>query len=306
MIYNEEMTLFDIIRDPYYAHKYVVEKICMHLLGYQREDLIIHYDDTITTEILTNIKQLYDEYAIGKQPLEYILWYVEYGGLRFYVNNNTIIPRPETEYMIEAVREYLDDGKWWMVNGEWNKKLTIHNSQSIILVDVGTGSGVLWLSILHSHGSQVMSAFLIDISEWALEVAKKNYEYCLTQWQVDPLICVVIGKGNLFDTSIVSAQNNQEVVILANLPYIPDETFDTNPDQSIKFEPRVAFVGWDDGLDLYRIMFKQIRESRYRFTMFLEMMTWQVDILRQEFDWLLFEEIKTFHFQIRIVKVTVL
>jgi methylase of polypeptide subunit release factors len=54
---------------------------------------------------------------------------------------------------------------------------------------------------------------------------------------------VVIGKGNLFDTSIVSAQNNQEVVILANLPYIPDETFDTNPDQSIKFEPRVAFVG---------------------------------------------------------------
>ena len=284
------MTLFDIIRDPYYAHKYVVEKICMHLLGYQREDLIIHYDDTITTEILTNIKQLYDEYAIGKQPLEYILWYVEYGWLRFHVNNNTIIPRPETEYMIEAVREYLTELK----------------TEEIVLVDVGTGSGVLWLSLLHSHRSQIMSAFLIDISEWALEVAKKNYAHCLTQWQIDPLISVVIGKGNLFDTSIVLAQNNQEVVILANLPYIPDETFDTNPDQSIKFEPRVAFVGWDDGLDLYRVMFKQIRESGYRFTMFLEMMTWQVDILRQEFDWLFFEEIKTFHFQIRIVKVTVL
>lgn len=284
------MTLFDIIRDPYYTHKYVLEKICMHLLGYQREDLIIHYDDTITTEMLTNIKQLYDEYAIGKQPLEYILWYVEYGWLRFHVNTNTIIPRPETEYMIEAVREYLTELK----------------TEEIVLVDVGTGSGVLWLSILHSHGSQIMSAFLIDISEGALEVANKNYDHCLTQWQIDPLISVVIGKGNLFDTSIVSAQNNQEVVILANLPYIPDETFDTNPDQSIKFEPRVAFVGWDDGLDLYRIMFKQIRESWYRFTMFLEMMTWQVDILRQEFDWLLFEEIKTFHFQIRIVKVTVL
>lgn len=306
MVYNEEMTLFDIIRDPYYAHKYVVEKICMHLLGYQREDLIIHYDDTITTEILTNIKQLYDEYAIGKQPLEYILWYVEYGWLRFHVNNNTIIPRPETEYMIEAVREYLTELK----------------TEKIVLVDVGTGSGVLGLSLLHSHGSQIMSAFLIDISEGALEVAKKNYEHCLTQWQIDPLISVVIGKGNLFDTSIVSVQNNQEVVILANLPYIPDETFDTNPDQSIKFEPRVAFVGWDDGLDLYRIMFGQIKESRKKIedekdyvspisyhlsiTMFLEMMTWQVDILRQEFDWLLFEEIKTFHFQIRIVKVILL
>ena len=290
MVYNEEMTLFDIIRDPYYAHKYVVEKICMHLLGYQREDLIIHYDDTITTEILTNIKQLYDEYAIGKQPLEYILWYVEYGWLRFHVNNNTIIPRPETEYMIEAVREYFTELK----------------TEEIVLVDVGTGSGVLGLSLLHSHGSQIVSAFLIDISEGALEVAKKNYQHCLIQWQIDQLISVVIGKGNLFDTSIVSVQNNQEVVILANLPYIPDETFDTNPDQSIKFEPRVAFVGWDDGLDLYRIMFGQIRESGYKFTMFLEMMTWQVDILRQEFDWLLFEEIKTFHFQIRIVKVILL
>ena len=98
-------------------------------------------------------------------------------------------------------------------------------------------------------------------------------------------------------------------MILANLPYIPDETFDTNPDQSIKFEPRVAFVGGDDGLDLYRIMFQQIKELDKRITikqaltMFLEMMTWQVDILRHEFEWLLFEEIKTFHFQIRIVKV---
>lgn len=101
--------------------------------------------------------------------------------------------------------------------------------------------------------------------------------------------------------------------MLANLPYIPDETFDTNPDLSIKYEPRVAFVGGDDGLDLYRIMFDQIKqqisptvfikEEYATITMFLEMMTWQVDILRKEFEWLVFEEIKTFHFQIRIVKV---
>jgi methylase of polypeptide subunit release factors len=95
----------------------------------------------------------------------------------------------------------------------------------------------------------------------------------------------------------------KEVIVLANLPYIPDETFDTNPDLSIKYEPRVAFVWWDDGLDLYRIMFSQIYNSGYQFTMFLEMMTWQVDILRKEFEQLLFEEIKTFHFQIRIVRV---
>ena len=134
------MILFDIIKNPYFKHKYVLERICMELLWFERSELILHYDDIIdTTELLPKIKLLYDEYAIGKQPLEYILWYVEYGGLRFYVNKNTIIPRPETEYMIEAAREYLGSVRWEVISNKWK--------ELIILVDVGTGSGVLWLSI---------------------------------------------------------------------------------------------------------------------------------------------------------------
>ncbi len=276
-----------------------------------------HYDDEITSPLFDEIEKSYKLYSIDHEPLEYILWYVEYGGLRFHVNKNTIIPRPETEYMIEAVREYLD-------------QLRVKNLQCTVdVVDVGTGSGVLWLSILHSHGSQIEQAFLIDISEDALAVAKKNYEYCIEHNQIDKSVDVIIEKGNLFSSSsldvciwspnptpgvlpsgrLEKGEGQRQIVILANLPYIPDETFDTNPDLSIKYEPRVAFVWWDDGLDLYRVMFHQVEsrkskvESELNFVMFLEMMTWQVDILRKEFEWLEFEEIKTFHFQIRIVKV---
>jgi methylase of polypeptide subunit release factors len=97
--------------------------------------------------------------------------------------------------------------------------------------------------------------------------------------------------------------------LVANLPYIPDETFDNNALENVqKREPRLAFVGGEDGLDLYRQMFEQLRtlclESfSLNLTMFLEMMTRQVDILKAEFgDWLEFEEVKTFHFNIRIVK----
>lgn len=105
----------------------------------------------------------------------------------------------------------------------------------------------------------------------------------------------------------------RNIRIVANLPYIPDETFDTQTDSRVHDnEPRMAFVGGDDGLDLYRRMFKQVQEvskvergKKGNLVMFLEMMTWQVDILRKEFDWLEFEEVKTFHFQIRIVKATV-
>lgn len=300
------MTLFQLIGDPQYTHKFVLQKIIWHLTGWTREELIVHYDDEISIELLHQINEKYKLYAVNNEPLEYILWYVEYWGLRFWVNKNTIIPRPETEYMIESVREYLDE---WRVKSEELK---------VILVDVGTGSGVLWLSILHSHSSQIDAAFLIDISEGALEVAKENYKFLVDHGDIDKNIQVVVSKGNLFDREVIenyhtadrdsstrSEWQNQrkEFIVLANLPYIPDETFDTNPDLSIKYEPRVAFVGGDDGLDLYRIMFAQICESGYDTTMFLEMMTWQVDILRKEFEWLAFEEIKTFHFQIKIVKV---
>lgn len=284
------MTFFQLIGDPHYKHKFVLQKIIGHLTGWTREELIVHYDDEVSVELWDQINEKYRLYSEDHEPLEYILWYVEYGGLRFSVNKNTIIPRPETEYMIEAVREYL---QWKMKNEEWK----------IILVDVGTGSGVLWLSILHSHGSQIEQAFLIDISEGALVVAKGNYESLVKNGDITDSIDVTASLGNLFDNWVIKNTNQLPVVVLANLPYIPDETFDTNPDLSIKYEPRVAFVGGDDGLELYRIMFAQIRESGYDTTMFLEMMTWQVDILRQEFEWLIFEEIKTFHFQIKIVKV---
>lgn len=279
------MTLFELIANPIFAHKFVLQKIVCHLTGWDRNNIIVHYDDQILPDMFYEIEKLYNLYAIDHEPLEYILWYVEYWWLRFTVNKHTIIPRPETEYMIESVREYLLNSRY-------------------ILVDVGTWSGVLWLSILHSHGKIFDKAFLIDISPNALAVARKNYENLTEQKKIDPNIIVSLSQWNLFDLSVISVEK-QEVIILANLPYIPDETFDTNPDLSIKYEPRVAFVGWNDWLDLYRIMFQQIRESWCQFTMFLEMMTWQVDILRKEFEWLMFEEIKTFHFQIRIVRVVI-
>ncbi len=303
------MTIFDCIKDPFYQHKYVLERILMELLGLRREELIIHYDDVLSESLMERTKNMYNEYAIGKQPLEYILGYVEYGWLRFHVNRHTIIPRPETEYMIEEVRKYI------------SAQIPDYR---YLLVDVGTGSGVLWLSILHSHGSQIDFAFLIDISEDALGVTKKNYDFLIEHGHIDRDISVVIEKGNLFSSHALDEKNfsgfltKGEIIVVANLPYIPDETFDTNPDQSIKFEPRVAFVGWDDGLDLYRIMFEQIQsrtnppqpsldreEVSLPIVMFLEMMTWQVDILRKEFEWLEFEEIATFHFQIRIVRVII-
>ena len=125
--------------------------------------------------------------------------------------------------------------------------------------------------------------------------------------------------SSLYDTRIVQSDlcaflesysgiiEGRKLIMTANLPYIPDQTFDENSPANVqKWEPRFAFVGGDDGLVLYRKMFAQLLELKDQVSdlvMFLEMMTWQVDILRKEYeDVIEFEEVKTFHFNIRIVK----
>lgn len=112
-------------------------------------------------------------------------------------------------------------------------------------------------------------------------------------------------------------QTQPNVILVANLPYIPNQLFDDNTDDTVKKrEPRMAFIGGDDGLDLYRCMFDQLIETTIspynkegteevsrNLVLFLEMMTRQVDILRQKYkNYFSFEEVATFHFNIRIVK----
>ena len=174
-----------------------------------------------------------------------------------------------------------------------------------ILLDIGTGSGVLWCSVLLQNGGKIKEVFLADISADALYVANRNYNDLID--------------GSLYDTRIVQSDlcaflesysgviQWRKLIMTANLPYIPDQTFDENSPANVqKWEPRFAFVGGDDGLDLYRKMFAQLLKLKDQVSdlvMFLEMMTWQVDILRKEYEGVIeFEEVKTFHFNIRIVK----
>jgi len=262
-------------------------------------------DQEISDEIIQKVVVAYKSYIEDKKPLEYILWHVDFFGREFVVNEATLIPRPETEYMITAVREYINNLKF----EAWSLK-----SKKNVLLDIGTGCGVLWISVLLQNPGYFGYAVLTDYFENALEVAKKNYEiYKEEILTVNSDLRVDILQSDLLqciENWILNIENSN-VILVANLPYIPEDTFEANVADNVKkFEPKPAFVGGDDGLDYYRIMFNQTFSllenwtlNIENFVMFLEMMTWQVDILRQEFgDKMEFEEVKTFHFNIRIVK----
>jgi release factor glutamine methyltransferase len=289
------MTLQQLLQNATYKQKFVLEKLIKAYLGYEREAMRLHLEQEIPDAPLQRILQGYTAYTVDKKPLEYILGHVDFFGVPFYVNEHTIIPRPETEYMITAVSEFI-------------REQQATSSGMFTLLDIGTGSGILGISLLLQHPNAFEYVFLSDISEEALSVAEQNYDTLIKAARCDTKFVV-----SDLAAFVESAEVMQEfpLLLVANLPYIPDETFDTNALENVqKREPRLAFVGGNDGLDLYRKLFHQLLEQAGHLascTMFLEMMSWQIEILKAEFgEWLVFEEVKTFHFNIRIVKVWML
>jgi release factor glutamine methyltransferase len=296
-IYN--MLVSNMIWDSQYAQKSVLEKLIFHFLDIKREDLWIEdreLDDVMTEKIMI----AYHKYVDEKQPLEYILGYVEFLGNKFKVDWRTLIPRPETEYMIQAVNEEIQTKTW---------------GQNLLL-DIGTWSWVLWISVLAHNTNFFSDAFLAEYYDNTITLAKENLEgYMPKLWDTKSQVV----KSDLLQ--FMDPANNTElnkynnIILVANLPYIPDETFDENVWDNVKNrEPRPAFVWWQDWLDFYRTMFWQLfllqknnSNLNKSYVMFLEMMTRQVDILRKEFgEKLKFEEVKTFHFNIRIVKAALI
>lgn len=277
------MTIFDLISDKNYQHKNVLYKIIWHICDIKKDDMIKHYDQTLPQNQIDQIILMYDRYAKEKEPLEYILGYVDFLWYRFTLDNRSLIPRAETEYMIQAVTEYLHN---------YHTKHTVR--------DIWCGCGVLWLSVALHNTNLVSSLTLTDSEQECLDLTYINigiYKDDLTDIHIETL------QSDLVDFA-KDLTLQDKVILVSNLPYIPDDTFELNADESAKKrEPRTAFLWWKDGLDLYRRMFDQLFEHRIDTTMFLEMMTWQVDILEKEYgDKIQFEIVKTFHFNIVIVK----
>jgi len=285
----DEMKLEQLLASPDFTEKYVLQKLLMHYLWCTREEMRTDGEREITPDLLEKITTGYHAYVNEQKPLEYIVGSVEFYKRTFVVNENTLIPRPETEYMIEAICDYTQEKKF--TDG--------------ILMDIGTGCGVLGSSVLLENPDNFRTAFFTDISQEALAVAKINSDRLLGQAKQE--IFFVWTDLLAFVDSYESIRNTKPIVLVANLPYIPEATFDENaPDNVQKWEPKMAFVGGDDGLLYYRKMLDQMPANMQSTTVcFFEMMTRQIEILDKEYgENRLFEEVKTFHFNIRIVKAT--
>jgi len=191
---------------------------------------------------LSFLEKIYLTYFVYLRKKGYsvasIIGHKEFYGLDFFVNKKVLIPRPETELMVEEVVDIM------------NNELKIKNDKTI-LIDVGTGSGCIPISILKNIKEPIQT-FAIDISKPALRVAKKNAEMHNTN--------INFLHGNLLEPILKSynLQANQ-LIITANLPYITEQQFQN--EASIQQEPKNALVANKQGLALYEELLKQIESK---------------------------------------------
>lgn len=285
------MNIANLLSNPEFKEKHILQKLIMEYTKCTREEMWIKWDLEISSDIYDKIIRGYKLATEEKMPLDYILGHVSFFGHEFIVNENTLVPRPETEYMVQAVTEHIQHLKL--------------NTQNLILMDIGTWCGVLWTSVLLQNPEAISTVFFTDFSEEALKVAKQNTDNLL-KWFRQEMIFIWTDLLAFAD-NYTSTRENKPIVLVANLPYIPEQMFDQNSPENVqKREPRMAFVGGEDWLIYYRQMLDQMPEAMKKTVVcFFEMMTRQVDLLAKEYQKdRHFEEVKTFHFNIRIVKAT--
>lgn len=182
-----------------------------------------------------------------------IVGHKEFYGLDFYVNKHVLIPRPDTELMVVEVIEEIKNQ---------NEKIT--------LVDVGTGTGCIQISILKNLPAAIVTTYAVDISRRALKVAKKNAR--IHNVHIEFL------RGNLLKPVVQKNINHKsQIIITANLPYLTEKQFQGEP--SIQREPKNALVADNNGLALYEELLQQIKTAGLNATIFLEIDPSQSEVI---------------------------
>lgn len=210
-----------------------VQLMVAHVLNVDRGWVVANYRDDLSNDVVTKLNELLDKRE-RRIPLAQILGTREFYGRNFIVNEHVLVPRPETEVLVENAIQLIPEGAR--------------------VLELGTGSGCISVSLALARPDLQITA--TDISPDALKTAETNatnLEANLTFIQSDLF--------EVFHSNIpknVRMNNDHEFdAILTNLPYVP---VNARRQPEIEHEPDVALYGGNDGLDLYRTFFTELSD----------------------------------------------
>jgi release factor glutamine methyltransferase len=202
-----------------------VEWMLREVLGLSRIEVYLNFERPLSKKERAEFKKLLLERAKGK-PIQYVLGYTEFMGLKFKVSPHVLIPRQETEIIVEKVLDIIDKNKW----------------ENPEILDVGTGSGNIATSIaLLRKGSKVTG---IDKSEKALKVAKENANLNSVSDRTKFIKLDILKEEPEFE--------NKFDVVVSNPPYVAGEWFEKLPEIVKKYEPIEALNPGEEEVIFYK------------------------------------------------------
>ena len=210
----------------------IAEIVFSHVLNIDRMMLFTKYRDEIEDEKIEKIRYFIQKIGREKFPVQYLLNEQEFYGRKFYVDKGVLIPRQDTEVLVEKMIEILKNNI--LKNKNLEKNLKIHPK----ILDIGVGSGIIGITAaLEIEDSYVLG---VDISEKALETAEKNK-------QLLKVSNIKFLKSNLFE----NVEFKQFDMIVSNPPYISLNEAGIMSDDTLLHEPSEALFAENDGLYFY-------------------------------------------------------
>ena len=209
--------------------------LLQYLLSMSKTEIMLHenmeLDETQKEEIFKRVEEI-----IEGKPIQYITHHQEFMGLDFYVDENVLIPQPDTEILVEEVLHMI------------NRK-----NENIRILDLCTGSGAIAVSIEnYALDRNIIKIYASDICAEALEIARKNAILNNEETNIRFI------KSNMFENI-----NDKFDIIVSNPPYIETQTI-ANLSKEVQNEPHIALDGGADGLDFYRIIAKEAKKHLNR------------------------------------------
>tara|TARA_B100001248_G_C27354980_1_gene443333 strand:+ start:566 stop:1405 length:840 start_codon:yes stop_codon:yes gene_type:complete len=214
------------------------ELLLSKVLKKSREEILINLNLNINEKSISKYKE-YLKRRSRNEPVAYIIEEKEFWSKNFLITKNALIPRPETELLVE-------------------KLIKIYENKKTIILDIGTGSGCIILSLLSNLKNS--KGIGVDISNGAISLAKKN-----------AIIQKLHLRTKFFNKSFEKVFNKKFDLIVSNPPYIEAKDIKNLSDDIKKYEPRVALDGGNDGLDLIKkIIYKSKRILKIKGMLALE------------------------------------
>ncbi len=198
--------------------------LLMHVCDVDKQTILMQPDYEVTEECYLRYVN-YIERRKKREPLQQITGEQDFMGLKFYVNQEVLCPRYDTEVLVEEVMRHLHDG--------------------MRILDVCTGSGCILLSLLHySNGCEGVG---VDLSKEALIVAKSN-------------ACSLGIEATFLESDLFEQVSGKFDIIVSNPPYIRSDVIETLMPEVRDYEPRMALDGMEDGLHFYREIIRQCKD----------------------------------------------